>query len=475
MKLHISNKNLQRHFYYDKIMIYIYNKSISNLKSRLNNKKNRYEYYSLSFKYIDDSKVLHKVNNSSTQTSTSSLDLASSSLCIKGTSLSKSREITNYSPPKISFFKPNKTNSTMTNTFNVLDLLLPEMSPSKPLASVTPEPKKRPFQYTDEEIKYEFKLLEDDINNLEDLIKLGKKYESVFKPMKKKFNLNIRVLSEMVPHLEELNNMVGMKNIKDAIFDKIILFLQGLDDNPNDYHHIVLYGGPGMGKTVVAKIIGKIYAKMGLLSKGDFKEISLTDLKGGYIGQSEIKTQKMLDESKGCVVFMDEAYSLGSEDKIDSYSQGIIDLINPYLDKFRNDFIFIIAGYKKDLDSRFFRGNQGLKSRFGLWLEIEKYNADNLRDIFIKKVLDNKWFADDKEIPIDFFNENKEVFKFFGRDIENLFSKCKIAHAKRVLFSNPDEKKNITKQDLINGYNLYKNHIPDSTEKTNKNLAFMYT
>ena len=87
-------------------MIYIYNKSISNLKSRLNNKKNRYEYYSLSFKYIDDSKVLHKVNNSSTQTSTSSLDLASSSLCIKGTSLSKSREITNYSPPKISFFKP---------------------------------------------------------------------------------------------------------------------------------------------------------------------------------------------------------------------------------------------------------------------------------------------------------------------------------------------------------------------------------
>tara|TARA_B100001093_G_scaffold517395_1_gene598843 strand:- start:557 stop:1984 length:1428 start_codon:yes stop_codon:yes gene_type:complete len=475
MKLHISNKNLQRYFYYDKIMIYIYNNSISNLKSRLNKKKFRYEYYNLSCKYTDDNKVLHKFNNSSTQTSTSSLDLASSSLCIKGTSLSKNREITNYSPPKISFFKPNKTSSAMTNTFNVLDLLLPEMASSKPIASLTPEPIKRPFQYTDEEIKYEFKLLEDDINNLEDLIKLGKKYESVFKPMKKKFNLNLRVLSDMVPHLEELSSMVGMKNIKDAIFDKIILFLQGLDDNPNDYHHIVLYGGPGMGKTVVAKIIGKIYAKMGLLSKGDFKEITLTDLKGGYIGQSEIKTQKMLDESKGCVVFMDEAYSLGSEDKIDSYSQGIIDLINPYLDKFRNDFIFIVAGYKKDLDSRFFRGNQGLKSRFGLWLEIEKYNADNLRDIFIKKVSDNNWFANDQEIPLDFFNENKDVFKFFGRDIENLFSKCKIAHAKRVLFSNPDKKKYITKQDLINGYNLYKSHIPDCSEKSNKNLAFMYT
>jgi SpoVK/Ycf46/Vps4 family AAA+-type ATPase len=293
--------------------------------------------------------------------------------------------------------------------------------------------------------------------------------------MKKKFNLNLRVLSDMVPHLEELNNMVGMKNIKEAIFDKIILFLQGLDDNPNDYHHIVLYGGPGMGKTVVAKIIGQIYAKMGLLTKGDFKEITLTDLKGGYIGQSEIKTQKILDESKGCVVFLDEAYSLGSEDKIDSYSQGIIDLINPYLDKYRNDFIFIVAGYKKDLDSRFFRGNQGLKSRFGLWLEIEKYNADDLRNIFIKKVNDNNWKTDTENIPVSFFDKEKDVFEFFGRDIENLFSKCKIAHAKRVLFGNPSDKKIITEEDLIKGFELYKSHVPVKSEKNNRHIEFMYT
>ena len=62
--------------------------------------------------------------------------------------------------------------------------------------------------------------------------------------------------------------------------------------NRNVYQHIVIYGGPGMGKTEVAKIIGKIYSKLGFLSKGDFKEIKLTDLKAGYVGQSEIKTQK---------------------------------------------------------------------------------------------------------------------------------------------------------------------------------------
>ena len=385
----------------------------------------------------------------------------------------------NYNPPKISFLNPNNkstsTSGSMSNTFNVLDLLLPEYSCSKSIDNLIAEPKQRPFLLTEEELSYEFQLLEDEINNIQDLINLGKRYEEIFKPMKKKFNLNLRVLSEMVPHLEELDNMIGMANIKEAIFDKIILFLQGLDDNPNDYHHIVLYGGPGMGKTVVAKIIGQIYAKMGLLTKGDFKEITLTDLKGGYIGQSEIKTQKILDQSKGCVVFLDEAYSLGSEDKIDSYSQGIIDLINPYLDKYRNDFIFIIAGYKKDLDSRFFRGNQGLKSRFGLWLEIEKYTADDLRNIFIKKIQDNNWKADIDNIPISFFDKEKDVFEFFGRDIENLFSKCKIAHAKRVLFGKPSEKKIITNQDLIKGFELYKSHVPVKSEKNNRHIEFMYT
>ena len=483
MKLHISNNNLKRRFYFDNIAGYIITEPIKMMKKRLDNNKSRYDYYNLWFKYVIESNKtsssIIKKNNSS-QTTASSLDLASSSLFIKGTSLMNDNKImNNYTPPKISFLKPpnksSSTNTSISNTFNVLDLLLPEYSSSGKQIELPTIPEKRPFLYTEEELSYEFQMLEDTIDNIEDLINLGKKYETIFKPMKKKFNLNLRVLSEMVPHLEDLNNMIGMKNIKDAIFDKIILFLQGLDDNPNDYHHIVLYGGPGMGKTVVAKIIGKIYAKMGLLSKGDFKEITLTDLKGGYIGQSEIKTQKILDESKGCVVFLDEAYSLGSEDKIDSYSQGIIDLINPYLDKYRNDFIFIIAGYRKDLDTRFFRGNQGLKSRFGLWLEIEKYNADDLRDIFIKKVTDNKWTTTKENIPLDFFDEQKEVFEFFGRDIENLFSKCKIAHAKRVLFEKPSEKKIITNEDLINGFNLYKSHVPVKSQKNNPNLEFMYT
>jgi SpoVK/Ycf46/Vps4 family AAA+-type ATPase len=273
--------------------------------------------------------------------------------------------------------------------------------------------------------------------------------------MKKRFNLNVRVLSTLVEPLEELQRMVGMAQIKTAIYEKIILYLQGIENRNRDFLHTVLYGGPGMGKTEVAKIIGKIYAKMGLLSKGDFKEVRLTDLKAGYVGQSELKTQKVLDDARGCVLFMDEAYSLGSEEKMDQFSQGIIDLINPYMDKYKDDFVFIVAGYRDELEHRFFRGNQGLKSRFGLWLEIDEYKGAELREIFLKKVLDYEWSVEPSGIPVEFFDKNRKSFPFFGRDVENLFSKCKVAHAKRVLYRMPEDKKKVTAEDLEEGFKIY--------------------
>ena len=150
------------------------------------------------------------------------------------------------------------------------------------------------LELTNEEKEYDFEKLDFKIENIDNLIQLGKKYSSELKNKKKRYNITLRVLEEMVEPLEELSSMIGMKNIKESIFDKIIMFLQGLDNKNQDYQHIAIYGGPGMGKTHISKITGKIYAKMGILSKGDFKEIKLTDLKSGYIGQSELKTQKLM-------------------------------------------------------------------------------------------------------------------------------------------------------------------------------------
>jgi AAA+ superfamily predicted ATPase len=320
---------------------------------------------------------------------------------------------------------------------------------------ITSIKKRLPIEWTPEEESYEFAILEEKADTIDDLIRIGKLYKEKYEPMKKRFNLNVRVLESLVEPLEELQKMIGMEKIKMAIYEKIILYLQGIENRNRDFLHTVLYGGPGMGKTEVAKIIGKIYAKMGLLSKGDFKEVRLTDLKAGYVGQSELKTQKVLDDAKGCVLFMDEAYSLGSDDKFDQFSQGIIDIINPYMDKYKDDFVFIVAGYRDELEHRFFKGNQGLKSRFGLWLEIDEYNGEQLRSIFLKKVADYGWTCKSDEIKAEFFEKNKKLFPFYGRDIDVCFSKCKIAHAKRVLYLKPEDKKIITFGDLEEGFKIY--------------------
>tara|TARA_B100001093_G_scaffold519947_1_gene611615 strand:+ start:435 stop:1754 length:1320 start_codon:yes stop_codon:yes gene_type:complete len=367
-------------------------------------------------------------------------------------------------------FSPNNRRSigTSTTDISLLDIFLPPFKQIESKKVNLDIKKKLPIELTEEEEKFEFEIINEKINNISDLINLGKKYKEQYKDKKKKYNLNLRVLSDLVKPLEDLNKLIGLKNIKNKIFEKIILYLQGLNNSSNDFKNVVIYGGPGMGKTEVAKIIGKIYSKMGFLSKGDFKEIKVTDLKGGYVGQSEIKTQKLLDESKGCVLFFDEAYALGGDDKLDSFSQSIIDILNPYLSQNKNDFILIIAGYKDDIDKRFFKGNQGLKSRFNLWLKMEEYKSDELEEIFIKKVIDSGWEIEKKNIPKNFFEKNKKYFKYFGRDIENFLTKCKTAHAKRVLFLDQEEKRKISKNDLKEGLNKFiENNNDNNNNLTN--------
>ena len=350
----------------------------------------------------------------------------------------------------------NSLDNSMNSLFGINDILSSVLSDTKKnIDNLEEKHKILPIEWTSEEKDYDYEILDKKIDTIGDLIQLGKDYEKIYKIKKKRFNLNIRVLADLVEPLEELNAMIGMENIKESVFNKIILHLQNLDNKNTDFNHIVLCGAPGMGKTHVAKILGKVYTKMGFLSKGDFKEAKITDLKAGYIGQTEIKTQKLLDESKGCVLFFDEAYSLGGDNKFDSYSQSIIDVLNPFLDKYKDDFILIVAGYKKDLNERFFKGNQGLKSRFGMWLEIQEYKPNELNMIFKKKINEYGWKYVDEDLKDKFFEENKDYFKFFGRDIENLFSKCKIAHAKRVLFLSHEQKKIINSEDLTNGLNMY--------------------
>ena len=295
-----------------------------------------------------------------------------------------------------------------------------------------------------------------EINNISDILSLIEKYQ--IEP-NTKYNINMQTLHNIKEPLIELNNMIGMKELKINIVDQILYFIQDLHkskDDSGDFMHTVIYGPPGTGKTEVAKIMGKIYSKIGVLTKGTFKKVTRNDLIAGFLGQTAIKTKDVIKEAIGGVLFIDEAYSLGNSEKKDSFSKECIDTLCEALSDNKNDLMVIIAGYETELNECFFNYNTGLDSRFTWRFNIDNYSAEDLYNIFIKKVKDIEWsLHTEGNINSDWFKTKMVYLKFFGRDIETILAKTKISHSKRVFCKPEDEKKIITLQDLNKGFELY--------------------
>lgn len=243
----------------------------------------------------------------------------------------------------------------------------------------------------------------------------------------------MQIIADLIEPLTNLNQLVGLKPIKKQLVELILYFTLQLDDKNNDLLHTVIEGTPGTGKTELAEALSKVYLKMGILTSNIFRKVRINDLKGEFLGHSAAKTQEVLESCLGGVLFIDEAYSLGNaegKNSKDVYSKEIIDLINQWLTEHKNDFICIIAGYANDLKSSFFSFNDGLERRFPIRFSIAGYDSSELKEIFIKKVNENKWTIQDDAITTEFIELNKEYFKFNGGDMEILFTKCKIAHCK---------------------------------------------
>lgn len=294
--------------------------------------------------------------------------------------------------------------------------------------------------------------IEVEINNISDVLKLINTYQN---DPAIKYNIDMKSLHNIKEPLEELNNMIGMKELKNNIVDQILYFVQQLHKNKNcsgEFLHTVIYGPPGTGKTEIAKIMGKIYSKVGILSKGTFKKVTRSDLIAGYLGQTALKTKDVIKEALGGVLFIDEAYALGNPEKRDSFAKECIDTLCEALSDNKENLMVIIAGYEKELKESFFAFNQGLDSRFTWRFKTDEYTAEDLHQIFIKIVNDIGWeISIDSKITADWFKKNKDYFQFYGRDIETLLAKIKIAHSRRVFCLPEKDKKKITIQDLDKG------------------------
>ena len=334
-----------------------------------------------------------------------------------------------------------------------------------------------------------------EINHIGDLLKLIDTYPD---DKETKYNINMGLLHKIKEPLDNLNNMIGMKYLKENIVDQILFYIQNLHkplvkdtgikdtdpkiqiDSCNDFMHTVIYGPPGTGKTEIAKIMGQLFTKIGVLNKGTFKKVTRSDLVAGFLGQTAIKTKDVIKECLGGVLFIDEAYSLGSPEKRDSFSKECIDTLCEALSDHKDNLMVIIAGYETELNECFFGSNQGLKSRFTWRFKTDNYSAEDLYHIFIKKVKNAGWEifdinndSKDKDINVKWFEKHKQTFKFYGRDIETLFAKVKIAHSRRVFCLDDLVKQKITINDLNKGYAMFlKNDTTDSKHEDNMRQIF---
>ena len=207
--------------------------------------------------------------------------------------------------------------------------------------------------------------------------------EKIFKSQNKK-RLDLTVDNELLrSSLAELNNLIGIKNIKQDV-DELIRLVQYYRETGKDILnkfslHNVFVGNPGTGKTTVARIIGKIYKALGLLEKGHVVECERESLVAGYIGQTAIKTKEQIERAKGGVLFIDEDYALAGNSK-DDFGKEAIEVILKNMEDMRGQFSVIVAGYPDNMNV-FLESNPGLKSRFDRTFNFEDYSSEELFDI----------------------------------------------------------------------------------------------
>ena len=254
--------------------------------------------------------------------------------------------------------------------------------------------------------------------------------------------------------MEKLDSLIGLEHIKTQVRNhaKYIQFLnlrkeKGYKEEDSIHVHSVFSGNPGTGKTTVARLLGILYKKMGLLSKGHITEVDRADLVGEYIGQTAPKVKEQIEKARGGVLFIDEAYSLArSNDDSKDFGREVIEILVKEMSNGPGDIAVIVAGYPKEI-THFIDSNPGLKSRFKHFFEFSDYLPQELSEIA-------RFAAELKEVDltqpaldyIDYLivDAYRNRDKSFGnaRFIHDLIDKSKVNMGLRIMSTeNPNELK----------------------------------
>lgn len=360
------------------------------------------------------------------------------------------------------------------------------------------------------------------VRSIDDLIALGRLYESpTFCP--DSYTVNVKGIHDTIPALADLRDMVGLESVKRDIVDFVLFHSQDLhvpakpppaaapgvspplpnaspppqfvfrvfpvpqtpppsspapdtfdavdDDAVADAKHMVIVGPPGTGKTAIARIIGRICLALGICSRNVFKSVRRSDLVGEFLGHTAIKTQRAIDDAAGGVLFIDEAYSLGSVGERDAFSKECLDTLNYNLTALKGQLVCIIAGYEEELERLFFSANPGLRRRFAFRFRVGAYSWTDLTDIFLLKVRKIGWAASEELVRVlreeRFFQSRTDDMPNFGGDVETLLFHVKIEHGKRVFGLPTSSHKLLLPKDLTLGWERYvrhRNSVPDKVD-----------
>lgn len=241
---------------------------------------------------------------------------------------------------------------------------------------------------------------------------------------------------------DKLQKLIGLTSVKEEVtslanYIKIQKMRQekGMKTPPVSYH-CVFTGNPGTGKTTVARIVAQIYQELGILKKGHLVETDRSGLVAEYVGQTAVKTNKIIDSALDGVLFIDEAYSLVDGGDGDSFGKEAISTLLKRMEDDRNRLVVILAGYTNDM-KRFIDSNPGLQSRFNRYIEFPDYTADELLQIFEFNLKNNEYFISDEarnaltEYLRKCVSEKDDRFGN-GRFVRNLFEKTIERQANRL-------------------------------------------
>ena len=272
--------------------------------------------------------------------------------------------------------------------------------------------------------------------------------------------------------IKELDRMVGLDDIKQSIItmaNQARFCLErrraGFPTSDDTPRHAIFTGNPGTGKTTVAKMIGRIYHSLGVLSKGEVICADRTRLVGRYVGETENNMKIVLAEAHGNVLFIDEAYNLydGADDRQD-YGNHVLDSLLTVLAQPNPDMVIILAGYEKEMDAML-NSNPGLSGRFTYKYRFNDYNAEQLMEIACNLFNRDQYVLTDeaKDMLTETISETvSQRTKNFGnaRWVEQFVKNGIIpAMADRVIHAITKDYQHILVSDVVEGYKRFNPNV----------------